>query len=202
MKIIDEKTLLALIKKGERILYLKDVRLTPAAQDLVRLHKLVIVPQDPEYHPAPFPVKSVVIGSDHGGFELKSALIPKLQQAGFSVTDVGTNSSEAVDYPDFALAVARTVAEGKAERGVMIDSIGIASAMVANKLRGIRAAPCLSIEVAKSARSHNDANVITLGGKIMQSDAAWEILLAFLQEPFSGGRHERRVKKIESAGNR
>jgi len=198
LTLIDEKTILSFIKRGERILFLKDVRLTPSARDLLRKHRLTIVPEGSDYIPAPGDVRRVIIGSDHGGFELKRILAERLNAAGFTVIDAGTGSPEVVDYPDFALEVARSVAEGKADRGVMIDSIGVASAMVANRLRGVRAAPCWNTEVARSARSHNDANVITLGGKIITPDQAWEILRTFLREPFSGGRHERRVRKIEA----
>ena len=198
MKILDERTLLSRIKRGERILFLKDVRLTPAAQDLVRRHRLTIVPEEDRYIPASEKVQRLAVGADHGGYPLKQVLIDRLKRSGFTVLDLGTDGEASVDYPDFALAVAKAVAEGRADRGVMIDSIGVASAMVANKVRGVRAAPCWSVEVARSARSHNDANLITLGGKTLSPDAAWEVLQAFLSEPFSGGRHERRVRKIEA----
>jgi len=117
-----------------------------------------------------------------------------------AVQDVGTHSPEAVDYPDFARMVARQVSEGRADRGIMIDSLGVASAMVANRIAAVRAAACWNTEVARSARGHNDANVITLGGKALDPEAAWEVVRTFLLEPFSGGRHERRVRKIEAAG--
>jgi len=198
--IVDERTIQEYLKRGERILFLKGARLTPAALDLARRHRLQIVVESGDYLPAPHPPHKIAVGSDHGGFELKQALIAKLENAGLAVFDAGAFSSDAVDYPDFALEVARQVAEGKADRGVMVDSIGVASAMVANKVRGVRAAPCWSVEVARSARSHNDANVVTLGGKLLSLDHAWEIVEAFLNEPFSGGRHERRVRKIEAIG--
>ncbi len=198
MKIMDEKQLISFIKRGERIIFLKGARLTPSAQDLVRRHGLKIVEESAGYIPAVAAVHRVAIGSDHGGFHLKEYLIKHLESAGYFVQDVGTTSTEAVDYPDFAFEVARQVAEGKADRGVIIDSLGNASAICANRIRGVRAAVCWTVEVAKSARSHNDANVITLGGKIMNHDQAGDILDAFLKEPFSGGRHETRVRKIEA----
>ena len=198
MKIIDEKTIESYIKRGERLIFKKDVRLMPSAEDLVKMHGLTIIREEADYIPAQDKVKRVVIGSDHGGFELKQSLIKQLETAGYTVIDIGPNNADTVDYPDFALAVARHVAAGKADRGVMIDSIGVASAMVANKVRGVRAAPCWNTDVAKSARSHNDGNVITLGGKIFTPFQAWEILQVFLTEHFSGGRHEKRVRKIEA----
>ncbi|MFH1862784.1 MAG: ribose 5-phosphate isomerase B, partial [bacterium] len=198
MKVVDEKAILELVKRGERIIFIKDALLTPAARDLIHRHRLTIIPEDPTYAAARMPVRSVAIGADHGGFELKGYLIERLKAKEVQVVDLGTYSAEAVDYPDFAYEVARQVAEGKVDRGVMIDSIGVASAMVSNKLRGVRAAPCWSVAVARSARSHNDANLITLGGKILSPEPAWEILKVFLEEPFSGGRHEKRVRKIEA----
>ncbi|TKJ40495.1 ribose-5-phosphate isomerase [candidate division LCP-89 bacterium B3_LCP] len=153
-----------------------------------------------QYHPASQKVKRVAIGADHGGFTLKQALISRLETAGYTLFDLGTHDEQSVDYPDIALAVADHVTEGKSDRGVMIDTIGIASCIVANKVKGIRAAPCWNVDVARSARSHNDANVITFGGKILTPETAWEILEVFLSEPFSGGRHERRVRKIEAVG--
>src|SRR5579859_1433979 len=138
----------------------------------------------------------VAIGADHGGFELKEILKRHLVDWGYEVRDFGTDSSKAVDYPDFALAVAQAVAQGEAWRGIMVDSIGIGSAMAANKVRGVRAALCYDRATAQSSREHNDANVLTLGGRLLRPDEAREIMRVWLDTKFAGGRHQGRVDKI------
>jgi len=138
----------------------------------------------------------VAIGADHGGFELKETLKSFLVEWGYQVKDVGTDSTKAVDYPDFALAVARSVAGGEAWRGIMLDSVGVGSAMAANKVRGIRAAPCSDRATAKSSREHNDANVLTLGSRFLRPEEAREIVRVWLDAEFAGGRHQGRVDKI------
>ncbi len=139
---------------------------------------------------------AIVIGSDHGGFALKEILKPYIVSLGYEIVDVGTTSEEACDYPDFALAVAKMVAMGAAQKGIMIDAIGNASAMVANKLPGIRAACCTDEFSARSSREHNDANVLTLGGRILGAELAKAIVKVWLEEAFAGGRHLKRVEKI------
>jgi ribose 5-phosphate isomerase B len=141
-------------------------------------------------------VKRIALGSDHGGFPLKEELVRFLQDDGFIVKDMGTFSADPVDYPDFAEKVARAVASGDCERGIMVDSIGVASAMAANKVRGIRAACCWDLTSARSSREHNNANVLTLGGKVMADKLAKEIVSLWLVTPFAGGRHWPRVNKI------
>jgi ribose 5-phosphate isomerase B len=138
----------------------------------------------------------VAIGADHGGFELKEILKGYLADWGYAVRDQGTDSTQAVDYPDFAWAVAQAVARGEAWRGIMVDSIGVGSAMAANKVRGIRAAPCADRATARSSREHNNANVLTLGGRMLRPDEAREILRVWLDTEFAGGRHQGRVDKI------
>ena len=138
----------------------------------------------------------LVIGSDHGGFRLKEILKARLQQQGFRVHDVGCWSEEAVDYPDYAHQVAQSVGRGEATRGVMVDAIGVASAMVANRVPGVRAAACQIRDAVVSARRHNDANFLSIGATVLQEDAALEMLDLFLREPFDGGRHLTRVEKI------
>ncbi len=138
----------------------------------------------------------IVIGADHGGYQLKERLKEHLQRQGFRVLDVGTWSQEAVDYPDYARQVAEAVSRGEVPRGVMIDSIGVASAMAANKIPGVRAAACQIREAVVSARRHNDANLLTLGGRVLEEAEAIEMLELFLREPFEGGRHLPRVDKI------
>jgi ribose 5-phosphate isomerase B len=140
--------------------------------------------------------KKVAIGADHGGFELKELLKSELTNLGFDILDCGTNSKEAVDYPDFALAVALKVANGEAWRGVMIDGAGIGSCMVANKVPGIRAAMAYDYASASNSREHNDANVLTLGAGLIGANQAKLILKTWLSTEFGGARHQKRIDKI------
>jgi ribose 5-phosphate isomerase B len=154
----------------------------------------------PAVEPAPIsPVqtkKVVAVGTDHGGFEMKESLKTYLAELGYTVTDCGTNSKDAVDYPDFALAVAREVAGGKAWRGIVVDGAGIGSCMAANKVVGIRAAMCYDYASAMNSREHNDANVLTLGAGLIGINQARTIVKTWLATDFLGGRHTRRVDKI------
>lgn len=127
---------------------------------------------------------------------MKEALKQVLTDLGAQVLDVGTHSAGAVDYPDFAVAVARAVADGKAWRGIMVDGAGIGSSMAANKVKGVRAAMCYDITTASNAREHNDANVLTLGGTLIGQRLAADIVKTFLTTAFGGGRHQPRVDKI------
>jgi ribose 5-phosphate isomerase B len=138
----------------------------------------------------------VAIGADHGGFELKEELRKHLRAWGYTVLDLGTSSREAVDYPDFAEAVANAVARGEAWRGVVIDSAGIGSSIAANKVPGARAALCYDRATAHNSREHNDANILSLGARLIPAEVAREILAVWLVTPFAGGRHQRRVDKI------
>ena len=142
--------------------------------------------------------KVVALGADHGGFPLKEQLKGPLGELGYVVLDLGTSGTDAVDYPDFAVAVARAVTEGRAWRGIMVDGAGIGSAMAANKVAGVRAALCYDLTTAQNAREHNDANVLTLGGTLIGTRLAVDIVRAFLATEFGGGRHAKRVDKINS----
>jgi ribose 5-phosphate isomerase B len=144
----------------------------------------------------------VAIGADHGGFELKEQLKNYLREWGYQILDMGTNSTDAVDYPDFAEAVANTVAQGQAWLGIALDSAGIGSSIAANKVPGVRAALCYDRATARNSREHNDANVLTLGAKLIAPEAAREIVALWLATPFAGGRHQRRVDKIRSIEKR
>lgn len=150
----------------------------------------------PGIPPAATEQRSVAIGTDHGGVDLKQVLIADLKEAGYSVIDCGTNTKDAVDYPDIALAVAKLVAQGKAWRGVVIDGAGIGSCMAANKVPGIRAAMCYDYATAVNSREHNDANVLTLGAGLIGVALAKQILKTWLATEFGGGRHAKRVDKI------
>lgn len=140
--------------------------------------------------------KTVAVGADHGGFEMKEALKPYLGELGYAVIDCGTNDKTAVDYPDFAYAVAKNVAEGKAWRGIVVDGAGIGSCMVANKVPGVRAAMCYDLSSALNSREHNDANVLTLGAGLIGLNLAKQIAKTWLGTEFGGGRHAPRVGKI------
>ena len=139
---------------------------------------------------------TVAIAADHGGFELKSALVPVLRALGFAVLDLGTSNADSVDYPEFADAVAAALKDGRAGRGVLICGTGIGISIAANRHAGVRAAPCHDGLTARLARQHNDANVLALGGRLIGIETAKDCLTNFLQTPFEGGRHARRVAKL------
>lgn len=140
--------------------------------------------------------RRVALGADHGGFPLKENLRGYLQELGHEVIDCGTNGPEAVDYPDFALAVAELVSQGGAYRGILVDGAGIGSCMAANKVPGVRAAMCYDQSSAVNSREHNDANVLTLGAGLIGVSLARQIVKTWLETDFGGGRHMRRVEKI------
>ncbi len=144
----------------------------------------------------------IALGADHAGWELKEELKAWCIRAGHQVLDFGTHSTDPVDYPDYALQVAETVASGKAERGVAVCGTGIGMAMVANKVPGIRAAFCPDLYTARMSREHNDANVLTLGGRLMGGELALEILQMWLKAEFQGGRHRRRLDKVAEVEQR
>jgi ribose 5-phosphate isomerase B len=141
----------------------------------------------------------IALGSDHAGFALKEALEAHLKQQGYDIEDLGTHDTSSCDYPDFALAVGRAVADGRVDRGILVCGTGIGMVMTANKIPGIRAALCHDHYTAVMSRRHNDANVLVLGGRVTGEGPAGEMVQAWLQTPFDGGRHEARVKKIHAA---
>jgi len=138
----------------------------------------------------------IIIGSDHAGFALKEALKPVLEGSGISVTDVGTDSEAAVDYPDFGKKVAAAVSTGRFPRGIMICGSGIGMSIVANRFPGVRGALCLDQETARLSRLHNDSNILVLAGRKTDPETAKKILQTWLETPFEGGRHKRRIDKI------
>ena len=139
----------------------------------------------------------IAIGADHAGFALKERLRERLAAAGHELTDFGTRSEESTDYPDFARRVAEAVAAGEAERGLLVCGTGIGMAMAANRVRRVRAAALNDLFSTRMAREHNDANVLALGSRIVAPALAEAIVDLFLETPFAGGRHERRVKKMD-----
>ena len=140
----------------------------------------------------------IALGADHAGFALKQQLRESLERGGHTVIDLGPDSAQSVDYPDFACAVAARVAAGEADRGLLVCGTGIGMAMTANKTRGVRAVSCSEGYSARMSRAHNDANVLALGARVVGPGVADELVRIFLETPFEGGRHARRVEKIES----
>ena len=138
----------------------------------------------------------IVIGSDHGGLALKTTLNSYLKRRGFEVTDAGTNSDASVDYPDFGRKVAETVISGEAELGILICGTGIGMSIAANKIPGIRAALVTDVFMARMAKEHNNANVLVLGGRVLDEQKACDLVGAWLDATFEGGRHQERLDKI------
>jgi len=184
------------IEPGSSLRIAEGARLTPLAADIIREKKIEVV-RRVSRRGAHAP-RTVAIGADHGGFRMKEDLKSFLTEAGHRVHDFGTNSEDAVDYPDFAHAVARAVADGNAQVGIVIDGAGVGSAMTANKVPGVRAAACYSVEVAKNSREHNGANVLTLGSKTINTAQMKEIVSAWLGTDITEDRHRKRVAKIEA----
>jgi len=138
----------------------------------------------------------IAIGSDHAGFELKSHFIELLTGQGHELIDVGTDSTESVDYPPFCAAVGRAVRDGAADTGIVLGGSGQGEQLAANKVRGVRAALCNDLYTARMARAHNDANVLSIGARVVGKGLAEEIVALFLVTPFEGGRHARRIAQI------
>lgn len=138
----------------------------------------------------------IALGSDHGGYELKEAVKTLLVERGIPVLDVGTNNGDSVDYPDFGEKVARKVSRGEAEKGVLVCGTGIGMSIVANKFPGVRAALAADPYMAKMAKQHNNANILVLGGRVIDEDEAREMVATWLDSDFEGGRHQGRLDKI------
>jgi ribose 5-phosphate isomerase B len=156
-----------------------------------------------QLHTAARGKKVIALGTDHGGYHLKEQLKLMLESdSTYQVIDCGTHSTDSVDYPDFAYAVARLVANGQAWRGIIVDGAGIGSCMAANKVPGVRAAMCYDQATAVNSREHNNANVLTLGAGLIGSNLAKQIVNTWLKTEFGGGRHARRVDKIDQIGER
>src|SRR4051794_684920 len=194
-KIITEDDVRGL-EPGSSLRIAEGARMTPLAADIIREKNIEVVRRVSRRRAhAP---RTIAIGADHGGFRMKEDLKSFLTEAGHRVHDFGTNSEDAVDYPDFAHAVARAVADGNAQVGIVIDGAGVGSAMTANKVPRVRAAACYSVEVAKNSREHNGANVLTLGSKTINTDQMKEIVSAWLGTDITEDRHRKRVAKIEA----
>ncbi len=182
----------------------KDAIITSLARDKAKQLGVRLITSEikKEYDPnsplKPGAENKVALGSDHGGYPLKEFVKKVLRDLKYQVVDVGTNTNQAVDYPDFAHAVARLVSDGDCFRGIMIDGAGIGSCMVANKVPHVRAAMCYDISTAVNSREHNNANVLTLGGKMIGELVAEQIVKTWMKTEFAGGRHQARVDKIDN----
>jgi ribose 5-phosphate isomerase B len=141
----------------------------------------------------------IALASDHAGYRYKTMLAKELAGAGHEVVDFGTSSEESVDYPDFVLPAARAVAAGRCERGIVLGGSGNGEAMAANRVRGVRCALCWSEESSRLARAHNDANVLSLGQRLLSEELARRIVQIWLETPFEGGRHARRIALLDAA---
>ena len=206
-KLITEANIVELYRGGQKVLPLSDKDiLTPLARDAVRSYGIKIVNKEEAeaveskslINDAPAKTNKVVIASDHTGYKAKQILSEVLSQKGYEVVDVGTYSEESCDYPDFAYAAAKYVAMKNVDFGVVVDATGIPSAITANKVPGIRAATCYNEFTAKSAREHNNANILVLGAKAIGDESLKSILEVWLKTSFGGGRHQRRLSKIHS----
>ena len=181
---------------GAKLRVSENARFTPLADDIVREKQIVLIKKSARRGSSK--IQTIAVGSDHGGFEFKEELKTFLEKSGFQVRDFGTNSKDAVDYPDFAHAVARAVGEKSADVGIIIDGAGIGSAMTANKVPNVRAAACYSVALAKNSREHNGANVLTLGSGQNSFNEIKEIVEAWLATDLTEDRHKKRVGKIDA----
>ncbi len=184
------------LESGAVLRIREDARLTPLAADIINEKKIEIVRRASRRGSKAS--KLIAVGADHGGFSMKEELKAVLTELGHRVQDFGAYSEDAVDYPDFAHAVARAVADGSSDLGIMIDGAGVGSAMTANKVPGVRAAACYSVDVARNSREHNDANVLTLGSKTINSKQMRDIVTTWLSTEISEDRHRKRVAKIDA----
>jgi len=184
------------LEDGSRLRISEHAKFTPLANDIVAEKHIVLVRK--ASRDASPKVRSMAIGADHGGFELKQKLKPFLTELGINVRDFGTDSKDAVDYPDFAHAVARAVGEGHVESGLIIDGAGIGSAMAANKVPNVRAAACYSPELARNSREHNGANILTIGSGQNSLDEVKKIIEAWVTAELTEDRHRKRVSKIDA----
>jgi len=184
------------LDEGARVRVAENAKFTPLASDIVAEKRLQLIRK--QSRQSSIKVRSVAIGADHGGFPVKEQLKQFLNGLGLNVRDFGTNSTDAVDYPDFAHAVARSVGEGHVDVGIIVDGAGIGSAMAANKVPGVRAAACNNVALAKNSREHNGANVLTLGSGQNSIDEIKQIVEAWLSTELTEERHKKRVNKINT----
>jgi len=184
------------LNTGAKLRVSENAKFTPLATDIIQEKNIALIKKTERRSSSK--VKSVAVGAEHGGFEFKEQLKIFLSDLGFQVRDFGTNSKDAVDYPDFAHAVAKAVGEKQVDVGIVIDGAGIGSAMTANKVPGVRAAACYSVALAKNSREHNGANVLSLGSGQNTIAEIKEIVQAWLGADLTEDRHKKRVGKIDA----
>jgi len=181
---------------GSKLRVAENVKFTSLARDIVEERGIKLIRKQPRQNTTK--IRSAAVGSDHGGFKLKEQIKGLLTDLGVQVRDFGTNSEDAVDYPDFAHAVAKSVAGHQVDIGIIVDGAGIGSAMTANKVPNVRAAACYSPALAKNSREHNGANVLTLGSGQNSFDEVRSIVEVFITTAISEDRHKKRVGKIDN----
>lgn len=198
-KLITENDILSLLKLGEKEIFIpKGTVLTPLALDRIRHSGLKIVNEQKLGDSECRTFKKIVIGSDHTGVKAKKILVEHLKKNGYDVSDIGTFTEDAVDYPDIAYNVANRVKVKEADCGIILDATGIPSAITANKLSGIRAATCYNEFSARSSREHNNANVLVLGAKTLGDETIKSVTDTWLNSKFLGDRHQKRLDKISA----
>jgi ribose 5-phosphate isomerase B len=189
------------LERGETVMLAQRGHITPLASDTLRERRVTVVregmtsPEELSLAPTA-DIRVVAIGSDHVGVEMRRALVGFLRGRGLTVVDLGTHDAEPVDYPDIAAGVAKTVARGEADAGIVLDGAGIGSAIAANKIDGVRAAMAQSETIARYSREHNGANVLTLGATLLTADQARSIVSTWLTTPMREPRYIRRLAKI------
>ena len=185
---------------GATVVLARGGHVTPLASDTLRARRITVLRDTPDADDARLApaadVRRVALGTDHSGLALKAAIRERLRGRGLAVTDVGTDTPDAVDYPDIAGRVATLVARGEVDAGIVIDGAGLGSAMAANKVRGVRAAMCTSRTLARYAREHNGAHVLALGATLVSQDEALDIVETFLTTPMTEARYMRRLAKM------
>jgi ribose 5-phosphate isomerase B len=182
------------VSEGGRLLIRADAIITPSAQDVIRERRIEVTRR--VRATATGKHRLIALGADHGGYEMKEQLKRLLDELGYRYRDFGTSSTEAVDYPDFAHAVARAVADGACDLGIVVDGAGIGSCITANKVPGVRAAMCYDEATARNSREHNYANVLTLGGRLLTPEQMRQVVRAWLGTAEGEERHRKRVAKI------
>ena len=203
-KVVVEADVRKAVRDTKYILINERTVITPSAADFAK-EKGVVFEMDKQTDAGSLmmeqgenqsPVQTIAIASDHGGFAMKAELIPYIEKLGYKIHDLGPANDKACDYPEYAFKVAEMVSNGKVDRGIMIDSVGIGSAMAANRVKGVLAAKCNNAFEARSSREHNYANYLTFGAKMIGIEIAKDIVKVFLETPGGALRHQKRVEKI------
>jgi ribose 5-phosphate isomerase B len=207
-QIITDRDITEAWKRGSKTITInEDAIITPQAKDSAKFKNIAFIKNEPAGNTGSktsdnLTLNKIAIGSDHGGFRLKEIIKKFLMDKNINIIDLGTNSEQPCDYPDFAFAVGMAVKQKQADFGIMIDGVGVASAMVANKIPGIRAACCSDEFSARSSREHNNAQVLTFGSKVIGQELAKSIVISFLSAQFLGDKHLKRIEKMRDIENK